>query len=882
MIKKNTQNHSLNSILNKKACRVVFFLFLMVGSVHAQFVHPGLWHKKSDLDRMKAMVDADVNPYISSFNSLKSDGKSSFSYVVRKDPNDHTLSRENPAHQRNQYEDDALAAYQNALMWYITGDTRHAEKSIEILNAWSKLVNFYGGGTEPLCAGLYGAPLINAAEIIKSTYTGWAASDIQAFKDMLVYPGYSNTTVPQTDIDNDNVTFYWRTYMGDPGRHGNQGLLAWRTVMAIGVFLDNEIIYERALRQIKGLPHRTDDLPYPSGPPIVSNTPSSTSNEYYDEFQLNGRENTIPDYGYDDQIQHYIYDNGQCQESSRDQIHSSLGISTIAEIMEVVWNQGENLYGFLDDRVLLGLEFTTKYNLSYAQSYPDQTSAWEPPVFYQYGTRTGRWKSLKMNPWVGADLTRNSRGEEGIFRPVYEMAAAHFTVREDKSDDALWTLRAREYAIEHNGYEKGTGTDLPGWGGLSFRRPVNCAGDPISGFMGNLPDYQMNELPTTIEAENYDFFSGAAEGRTYHDVSTGNSGTEYRANDDVDLEVCSEGGYNITNIETGEWLTYTVNVPANGIYNMSIRYASANANGTIKFNLGDVDVTSDVVVPFGGANSTGLTDWKDLQVASNLRLSKGVQALRLVFNGASNAFKLNNFTISLVEADPDPINLAPVHGIATQSTTAYGGLPERAIDTNSNGVWSGNSVTHTEHGTTGSNTLKWWQVNLEANYKIETINIFNRTGGTNYSQDLNNFTVEVLNTNGVVVYSEFFASYPNPSITISTAGVIGSIVKISKTSDRGIQLAEVEVYGVDAQVLSTIKQELNQVKIFPNPVTDILTISHGIGADVEIYSVLGKSMLKVKIEHSNQTIDMNHFNSGIYFVKMNKSGVMETKKIIKK
>ncbi|MBP0904011.1 DNRLRE domain-containing protein [Mariniflexile gromovii] len=690
MTKKITQNHFGKSILNKKICSILFFWFLMIGSVQAQFVHPGLWHKKSDLDRMKYMIEANVDPYISSYNNLKSDGKSSYDYVVRKDPNDHTLSRENPSHQRYQYESDALAAYQNALMWYITGDTRHAEKSIEILNAWSKLVSFFGGGTEPLCAGLYGAPLINAAEIIKSTYTGWAANDIQAFKDMLVYPGYSNTTIPQTDINNDNVTFYWRTFMGDPGRHGNQGLLAWRTVMAIGVFLDNEIIYDRALRQIQGLPHRADDIPYPSGPAITNPTPLASSNEYYDEFQLLGRENTIEDYGFDDQIQHYIYDNGQCQESSRDQVHSSLGIGTIAEMMEVAWNQGTDLYSFLDDRVLKGLEFTTKYNLSSAQSYPDQTTAWEPPVFYQYTTRTGRWKSLKINPWVGADLTRNSRGAGVILRPIYELAVAHFTVRENKASNALWTTRAREFAIGVNGYEKGDGTDAPGWGGLTFRRPIGCAGDPISGFASGLPVYSMKVLPETIEAENFDYFSADGEGRTYHDNSSGNLNGAYRTREDVDIESTSAGGYNLTSIESGEWLTYTISAPETAVYGVTIRYAASQAGGTIKFSAGGEDKTIELAVPFGTPNSTGDTDWKEYVISNDVILNKGVQSLKITFGGISGSFKLDNFTLTqsgIVKEDQTikfftiPVKLISSTDFEAEAT-ASSGLPVNFTSSN--------------------------------------------------------------------------------------------------------------------------------------------------------------------------------------------------------
>ncbi len=630
-----------------KLSGILLLIFVFLPS-KAQFVHPGIWHKKSDLDRMKHMVEMKMEPWYGSYLKLKSQGSASYSYVVRKDPDDNTLSRENPSHQRYQYESDAIAAYHNSLMWYITGDARHAQKSIEILNAWADLTSFYGGGTEPLCAGLYGAPLINAAEIIKNTYSGWSAEDVKAFGDMLVYPGYSNTTVPTQDIANDNVTFYWRTYMGDPGRHGNQGLLAWRTVMAIGIFLDNEIIYDRALRQIIGLPHRADDLPYPSGPAVNNGVPLASSNEYYNEYSAS-RQNSIPDYGFDDQIQHYIYENGQCQESSRDQAHSSLGVATIGEMMEVAWNQGTDIYSYLDDRLLLGYEYTTKYNMSEFMSFPDQPEPWEPTVesgeFLQKMVRCGRWQSLKINPWVASNLERKSRGEARILRPVYEMPVAHFTVRENKSEAAIWSKRARDYAYKMQGSEEGDGTDAPGWGGLTFHRPDGCAGDPIIGFANGVPDFSLHQVPGTLEAENFDFFSGEADGRTFHDSDAINASGKYRQTRGVDIDTCSEGGYAIVDIANGEWLTYTIAVPATGLYDISINYAAANANGKIKFSVADKDISSELTVPFGGEHSNGLSDWKNYTVGSNIILKKGVQALKVHFMGATNAFQINSFEI---------------------------------------------------------------------------------------------------------------------------------------------------------------------------------------------------------------------------------------------
>jgi hypothetical protein len=81
---------------------------------------------------------------------------------------------------------------------------------------------------------------------------------------MLVYPGYSSTIEPTSQINSEEVTFYWFMYNGDAGRHGNQGIFGMRGVAAMGIFLDNRVMYERSIRYLKGLPHRADDLPYPA------------------------------------------------------------------------------------------------------------------------------------------------------------------------------------------------------------------------------------------------------------------------------------------------------------------------------------------------------------------------------------------------------------------------------------------------------------------------------------------------------------------------------------------------------------------------------------------------------------------------------------------
>lgn len=628
--------------ISTAALSVFIATILLVNSVFA-FVHPGGLFKQSDLDRMKYMVQAGVEPYLTSYNQLCADPKASYSYVVQGDPSWTVVSRD-PCINCGAFKSDLLAAYLNALMWAITGDIRHADKCVEIFNTWSSITCVTGGGTESLNAGLYIWKMLEAAEIIKSTYSGWSAADIQKFSDMLVYPGYSNTAVPAS-VTADNGSFYWRIYMGDPGRHGNQDMIAWRAMITMGVFLDNHTMYDRALNYFKGLEHRPDDIPYKSGPPNNSSSPAS-SNEYFDAYRLYSWDIATSDYGYNGVLEYYFWENGQCQESSRDQAHTFFGLSIAAGIAEVAWNQGDGVYNSLDNRLLKGFEFTARYNASYLQAYPDQLTPWEPTIesgeFIQRFDRTGRWYSKKINPYTEGDFTAITRGAFPGKRPCFEQGIAHFQVR--MGEDAVWTERARDIAIAQSGYETtGWEQDHPGWGALCFRRPMGCAGDPVRGFTNGTPVFKIPVVPAVIEAENFDYFPVDGQTRTYLDTTSGNSGGQYRTDQSVDIEVCSEGGFNLTDMADGEWLSYTLHVPTTETYTVSVRYAAAGNDGRIKFAFSGSDATSDVILPDTG----GFANWATCSVSSSVPLTKGVQNMRVYVSGASNSYKLNRIVISI-------------------------------------------------------------------------------------------------------------------------------------------------------------------------------------------------------------------------------------------
>lgn len=141
-------------------------------------------------------------------------------------------------------------------------------------------------------------------------------------------------------------------------------------------------------------------------------------------------------------------------------------------------------------------------------------------------------------------------------------------------------------------------------------------------------------------------------------------------------------------------------------------------------------------------------------------------------------------------------------GTASQSSTGYGGDASRAIDGNTNGAWSGGSVTHTN-----TEANPWWEVALDGTYDIGDINIFNRTDACCKAR-LTNFTVTVLDGTSTT-FSQSFTAYPDPSITVDAGGATGNIVRVQLDDTNPLSLAEVEVFegASSCPTFSTIQAE---------------------------------------------------------------------------
>jgi len=163
-------------------------------------------------------------------------------------------------------------------------------------------------------------------------------------------------------------------------------------------------------------------------------------------------------------------------------------------------------------------------------------------------------------------------------------------------------------------------------------------------------------LPGTIQAEDFD---DGANGVAYRDNSAGNSGGQYRVSD-VDIEVASDtnGGYDVGWTAAGEWLNYTVDVAADGTYDIAFRVASSGTGGTFHLEVNGANKTGTLSIP----NTGGWQKWTQV-TTTGVTLAAGQQVWRLVMdtNGSSGA--VGNF------------NYLRATATASSSTAPYGGTP---------------------------------------------------------------------------------------------------------------------------------------------------------------------------------------------------------------
>lgn len=297
----------------------------------ATFVHPGVDVSRSQLDFARTEVLAGAQPWKGAYDQMMASSYAGLTRTPKPRAVVECGSYSNPNYGCTDEREDAIAAYTDALAWYITKDARYAQKAIEIMDAWSATITSHTNSNAPLQTGWAGSSWPKAAEIIKYTYTGtWTNS--ARFATML-----RNVYLPEI-INGSNSNGNWELTMMD-------------AAVGISVFLEDKTSYDKAMALFRT---RTAAYIYLASDGSVPKTvPSQNLNTTAKIVSYWQGQSTFV--------------TGLTQETCRDFTHTGYGLSSISHVAETSRIQGTDLYGTdVGERLRQALGFQAKYQLGTA------------------------------------------------------------------------------------------------------------------------------------------------------------------------------------------------------------------------------------------------------------------------------------------------------------------------------------------------------------------------------------------------------------------------------------------------------------------------------------------------------------------------------------
>ncbi|RQP25605.1 carbohydrate-binding protein [Piscinibacter terrae] len=190
-----------------------------------------------------------------------------------------------------------------------------------------------------------------------------------------------------------------------------------------------------------------------------------------------------------------------------------------------------------------------------------------------------------------------------------------------------------------------------GWPSSQLTTSGTLAKQIVSTWPGNPgPGCTTVPVPGTVQAEAYCNMSGV---QTEPTTDAG-------------------GGLNVGYIDTGDWMTYDIDVPAAGTYEVKYRVASLGSGGVIQLEkAGGQPVYGTVSVPQTG----GWQTWTD--VSHRVTLPAGKQSIAIV--AKAGGFNVNWLDIRSVDGnDPSVVTIQAesfdaMHGVQTETTSDAGG-----------------------------------------------------------------------------------------------------------------------------------------------------------------------------------------------------------------
>lgn len=323
------------------------------------FIHPGGIHTQTDFDRVKSQLAANNPTVVAAYNILKN---SPFAQPSVTSGVTETIVRGGGVGENYATAAQAAAkAYQCALRWKIEENKACAKAAVKILMAWARGHKYFGGDSNyALAAGLQGYQFAQAAELLRD-YEGWTAEDFELFKKYMRNVWYEATIswlrTRNGTWDNAKAT---DPDFGDRPGHcwSNWGLCNDLAVISIGILLDDVFIYNQGMSYFKYDQVGTFEDPRTKTPLL-----NDGCNEFLGNLVVKVYDDYAPETGAYGQV-------GQTQESGRDQGHAVMAMGLATDLAHTGYNQGDDLFAYMNHRLAAGLEYIAAYNNSGRNDLP--------------------------------------------------------------------------------------------------------------------------------------------------------------------------------------------------------------------------------------------------------------------------------------------------------------------------------------------------------------------------------------------------------------------------------------------------------------------------------------------------------------------------------
>ena len=342
---------------------------------------------------------------------------------------------------------DCAAALAQAVLWKITGDGSYAQTASNILNAWAStcegyIVNSNGEFIDPnenlIALEIY--QIANAAELMRD----YQDFNFNQFKKWIVdvfYPYNHSFIAHEGESCAVHSWFNW-------------DLANMTAILAIGILTDDNEKINEALNYYKYTGKGSGYIG--NGIPFIHQDPDS--NEKL----------------------------GQCQESGRDQGHTSLCAGMLAIFCKMASNVGEDLLAYDDYAALAMFEYFAKYNVGGSEVKSSDGKSWLMQGFKYASTQIPYTTLTKCTntdnnaswPELSYEEKQNGNDTRGTVNPSWELICR---LAEDAGQSAVYSKMFRDVMRENStrgncdggagdyGPDSG-GFDIFGWGSLLYAK----------------------------------------------------------------------------------------------------------------------------------------------------------------------------------------------------------------------------------------------------------------------------------------------------------------------------------------------------------------------------------------------------------------------------